>query len=55
MMEILGIDEKSRDLKSKRNWKKMKKFLGLKMVEVMEISDGIKESNASNRLHSTVL
>ena len=36
MMEMLGIDEKGRDLKSERNWKEMKVFLGSKMVKICD-------------------
>lgn len=42
MMEMLGIDDKGRDLKSERNWKGMKEFLGSKMGEMMKISDALK-------------
>ena len=54
-MDLLGIDERGKNLKNVRDWYGVRDFFKLKLPEIDDICEQLKSGNGKDRLYSAML
>ena len=54
-MDLLGIDERGKNLKNVRDWYGVRDFFKLKLLEIDDLCEQLKSGNRKDRLYSAML
>ena len=55
LMDLLGIDERGKNLKNVRDWYRVRDFFKLKLPEIDDLCEQLKSGNGKDRLYSAML
>ena len=55
LMDLLGIDERGKNLKNVRDWYGVRDFFKLKLLEIDDLCEQLKSGNGKDRLYSAML